>query len=656
MAFDPGVERRVSAFASTVAPRAGRELDPRARERTAERCRVDAHHPEADRRARRRPLEAHVPGPARAPRDRAGPLDQRAPECRSHRCVGCRQADEAPRAGQVHVERSSCGQDVGSDAREASSKPGRLGRVERRLDGARSRDQPPRDEHGHPRQDRAAREQEGAESPRAGFSGKLDLDLAATLVDARARLAPELLVLRMAPLEDRDGALDLGESNRGLRGRLRRAFACAQVDSLHFAMNAIVRHLTAHAALLGGCAALATLAMPACSASPPLPARATSAAHLSDVVRSNVERTDYAGSAACIPCHADVSAAWERSPMHRMTRDVGGVRGVEVCAPFDGTTWHFKDDAVVLEKRGNDRFVRLAPAAGAGTTYRVTRVIGGRTREDFAGVEVGGHGEEMVLPVSYLIGARTLRYKGYSVMVHERSTVRAGPIWSRTCIFCHNTVPELDGLLGALAGPGAPGYQGEQVDRWLPVERRAPVRVTDPGSFAIAANDEIARLGGVAVRGDDPKTVARHALDVVRAGFDGDALLEVGIGCESCHGGAREHTRNPRVHPSFAPVAAWLEATPPASPALSPGLVLKPASASASAPAPAINRVCARCHQVLFSRYPFTWEGGRRDTMPGGSHINSGEGRDFLLGGCAAAMACTTCHDPHGGAQEEKLR
>jgi predicted CXXCH cytochrome family protein len=419
-------------------------------------------------------------------------------------------------------------------------------------------------------------------------------------------------------------------------------------------MNAIVRHRTAHAALLGGCAALATLAMPACSASPPLPARATSAAHLSDVVRSNVERTDYAGSAACVPCHADVSAAWERSPMHRMTRDVGGVRGVEVCAPFDGTTWHFKDDAVVLEKRGNDRFVRLAPAAGAGTTYRVTRVIGGRTREDFAGVEVGGHGEEMVLPVSYLIGARTLRYKGYSVMVHERSTVRAGPIWSRTCIFCHNTVPEMDRLLGALAGPGAPGYQGEQVDRWLPVERRAPVRVTDPGSFAIAANDEIARLGGVAVRGDDPKTVARHALDVVRAGFDGDALLEVGIGCESCHGGAREHTRNPRVHPSFAPVAAWLEATPPASPALPPGLVLKPASASA--PAPAINRVCARCHQVLFSRYPFTWEGGRRDTMPGGSHINSGEGRDFLLGGCAAAMACTTCHDPHGGAQEEKLR
>jgi predicted CXXCH cytochrome family protein len=57
--------------------------------------------------------------------------------------------------------------------------------------------------------------------------------------------------------------------------------------------------------------------------------------------------------------------------------------------------------------------------------------------------------------------------------------------------------------------------------------------------------------------------------------------------------------------------------------------------------------VCARCHQVLFSRYPFTWEGGKRYAMPGGSNINSGEGRDFLLGACSGAMSCTACHDPH---------
>jgi predicted CXXCH cytochrome family protein len=69
----------------------------------------------------------------------------------------------------------------------------------------------------------------------------------------------------------------------------------------------------------------------------------------------------------------------------------------------------------------------------------------------------------------------------------------------------------------------------------------------------------------------------------------------------------------------------------------------------------AINRTCARCHQVLFSRYPFTWEGGERKDAPGGSHISSGEARDFLLGGCTSALACTACHDPHAADRKERL-
>jgi hypothetical protein len=358
-----------------------------------------------------------------------------------------------------------------------------------------------------------------------------------------------------------------------------------------------------------------------------------------DRLLSNVTRADYVGSAACAPCHADVVATWASSPMHRMTRDA---RTADIQAPFDGTTWRFKDDAVHLERHGEDRIVRIEPA-GAGAagvrTYRVTRVIGGRTREDFAGVDVDAKagGEELVLPVSYLLGPRTLRYKGYSVMVHERDGLRAGPVWSRTCIFCHNTVPEIDRLLGALAGPRAPAYQGEQVDPWLEPARRWQLRVTEPGSFEAAASVEIAQLGGASPRGGEPSAVARRAIAVVRAGFDGRDLVEEGIGCEACHGGSAAHAKDPRVHPSLVPTAPWLSVDPvPSAPQ-------------------AVNHACARCHQVLFSRYPYTWEGGRRDTSPGGSHINSGEARDFLLGGCADKMACTTCHDPHARGPSQTL-
>src|SRR5258708_26872463 len=79
-------------------------------------------------------------------------------------------------------------------------------------------------------------------------------------------------------------------------------------------------------------------------------------------------------------------------------------------------------------------------------------------------------------------------------MVHERASLRAGPIWAKTCIFCHNTIPEMDRLLGVLAGPTARPYQGQQMDGWLPEARRTHVRVTDEDAFARATADEIARL------------------------------------------------------------------------------------------------------------------------------------------------------------------
>src|SRR5262245_5769634 len=58
-------------------------------------------------------------------------------------------------------------------------------------------------------------------------------------------------------------------------------------------------------------------------------------------VASNVLRADYAGSEACAGCHADIHAAWSRSPMHRMTRSLPGA---DIVAPFDGGALDFKGD------------------------------------------------------------------------------------------------------------------------------------------------------------------------------------------------------------------------------------------------------------------------------------------------------------------------
>jgi len=394
--------------------------------------------------------------------------------------------------------------------------------------------------------------------------------------------------------------------------------------------------MRAHPALIAFALVVSCARAPAVA--PGEPGHAQGARHES--APSNVLRSDYVGSAACSACHAKETEAWARSPMHRMTRNADVA---DVKAPFDGRAMRFKGDSVSLESRGAARFVRIARDASLGELYRVTRIVGGRTREDFVGVRVKSEddsravSDEMVLPVSYLIFSGALRYKGYSVLVHERDSAHAGPVWSETCLFCHNTVPFFSTVLGALAGPRAPAYQGEDLAPLLPEDRRWTWSVGDEHALAAAVDDELAHLRSGAPPSDDsPQTVLRTAIAATRSSFGGSDLVEVGIGCESCHGGARMHVRDPKTPPSVVPFGPMLAMSPPK------------AKTPEAAHAQEINRVCARCHQVLFSRYPWTWEGGRRTSNDrGGSPINSGEARDFLLGGCASAMACTTCHDPH---------
>jgi len=369
-------------------------------------------------------------------------------------------------------------------------------------------------------------------------------------------------------------------------------------------------------------------------------------------VESNILRKDYAGSKACEGCHADIYTAWLGSPMHRMTRVA---ETADVRAPFDGREFRFKDDAVTVTHDGSERFVAVRSRAFGDHVYRVTRVIGGRYREDFAGVEVAeprakaapvaNPKDELVLPITFVYSPPSFRLKGYSVMVSERPGLRAGGIWNQTCIFCHNTVPYFSSLLGELEGPSAPGYQGEVVDRLLPADRRAALEVTRADGVVHAANDELRFLGATEAP-DDARRALDAAVRATRNGFGASHLVEVGIGCESCHGGSRGHVESPGVKPSFAIRSPIVSAAPSA---WERAHRVDPKTA-------AIDRVCARCHQVLFSRYPFTWEAGRRSNDPGGSHISSGEARDFLLGGCSSAMSCTVCHDPHAVDATEKLR
>ena len=365
-------------------------------------------------------------------------------------------------------------------------------------------------------------------------------------------------------------------------------------------------------------------------------------------VASNILRRDYVGSTECSDCHSEIYEAWLRSPMRGMTRDAGTAT---IRAPFTGTVFRFKGDHVAMETRGSQRFMRLHTRADGESLYRITRVIGGRYREDFVGVDVTGKsdpetdpgdGDERVMPVSYVFATASWRYKGYSVLVKERPGLQVAGVWRTGCVFCHNTVPHFSTLFDDLHDERA-SYQGSVSNQLLPDSRRWEVVAADRVGLVRALQEEIDFLDGDGSGVSTLEEGLSRAIETTRDRFRPEHFVEVGIGCESCHGGSRQHAEDPRLRPTFE-VRSDIVAERPVSGTRSPSR------------AQWINRTCMRCHTVLFTRYAHTWEGGHRYRNPGGSNINSGEARDFALGGCASQLSCTSCHDPHAEDSPEALR
>jgi len=244
------------------------------------------------------------------------------------------------------------------------------------------------------------------------------------------------------------------------------------------------------------------------------------------LVASNILRSDYAGSRACADCHGAIYAAWESSAMRGMTRDA---KDAVIRAPFDGASLRVGPDTCTMEMRGGRRTMRVV-SSGRSQTFRVTKVIGGRYREDFVGEDE--RGEEHVLPATYVFATRSWRYKGYSVMVKERPAMSTRGRWSRECLPCHNTLP-LATMLYDDIDPRVPSYQGKLSDRVMPRARAWTARALDEPGLARALGDEIAFLGGAPAPAGTLHDSLSAAAIANQQHLDGPHLIELGIGCEA---------------------------------------------------------------------------------------------------------------------------
>jgi predicted CXXCH cytochrome family protein len=329
---------------------------------------------------------------------------------------------------------------------------------------------------------------------------------------------------------------------------------------------------------------------------------------------SNVLPEDYVGPAACAGCHRRNHELWSAHSHSRMNQLPGPA---SVLGDFTGPPLQLPGAAVRFTCAGG--VYRMAVERGGRTvrSYDVTRTVGTRFMQFYIGVQREGpeppghavYSEHMLpfawwvslgrwLPKQYFDADGPEELDGGAPLVEGVDHVRDVRPYNAVCMNCHNTFsyayrvfePMLVGFPDARVA-AAVGPLSERLSATVPVRPTA-------ASFA-----------GISGRLDPD----RH-------------LVTLGISCESCHFGCREHAAGGGpVH--FLPTSPYLRLTP-----RDPDRPLADDRKNAAA----VNGICAQCHS-----------GNTRFFPNCSARSNSREALDFDRGACASRLRCVSCHEPH---------
>jgi hypothetical protein len=249
--------------------------------------------------------------------------------------------------------------------------------------------------------------------------------------------------------------------------------------------------------------------------------------------------------------------------------------------------------------------------------WRATRTVGSRFMQYCIGVQTEGPEppdslvwREHMIPFGYWITIGRWLPKHYfdpdgPELLHDGVAIVEGldkyedvRPWTSICLSCHNTTPYAYRAVHKLYA----GFPDATVSVAVgPLS--ASLNPTVPTKPNLTSFEEInARL--------DPQ---RH-------------LVTLGISCESCHFGAREHSLN-QGKMSFLPTSPYLKITNHR-----PDRPLTPERKNPAT----ITGICSQCHSGFSRLYP-----------NGGATCNSREGLDFNSGFCTSKMTCVHCHEPH---------
>jgi len=333
---------------------------------------------------------------------------------------------------------------------------------------------------------------------------------------------------------------------------------------------------------------------------------------------SNIYPDDYVGPDTCRECHeqnhSDNYDAWSNHSHRVMNQNANNET---VLGDFSGVQIEYGRGHARFHRDGEKFLMSIYVDGELLRRHRVTRTVGSLYVQYYIGTQVVGpepaqhvsYRTENKLPFGYSITLDRWLPEVYfdSTMDAERVYLddresdyiyEVAPQfnWNTTCLTCHNTYPYV-----ARLWKQRPPFHDQM--KWL-------------GGFP---EDSVTWRGTVDHDGQLELPSRWRALH-------GDELVTLGISCESCHFGGREHAREDRKI-RFIPTSPELTIEHP----------VHGGAAKSDRDDPfIINSICTQCHSARLDRYP-----------DGASAVNSDEGTAQAAGACASAIKCTDCHNPH---------
>ena len=351
---------------------------------------------------------------------------------------------------------------------------------------------------------------------------------------------------------------------------------------------------------------------------------------------SNVRRVDYVGAESCRECHADKHKDWT-GHSHRWMNAMATPETVN--GDFSGSSDIRYQGGIGTFYREKDEYRMRTERSDRTRTYHVTRTIGSRFFQYYVGRLIESDKQEPadmkatehVLPFGYWISENqwvpTVHIFREPDTEHTAVDSFAGEKvvnYDVGCSRCHTTWPYGDWMITGSGNQRLSFYSPRNVT----IEARRYVEDEHPEFLSLVNSD-------IPSKADNYATFEKRMEDLP---YDGQRI-ELGINCEACHHGSREHVANSTktnttVRPWFFPVHPNIHSDD------------KDFSSLVKNSDGNVNMICGRCHS------------GGRPVYANGIHTwNSTEFADGVQGFCykrksgshpeSSTLTCIHCHDPH---------